>query len=107
MDFHAAIDLNKSLLARMIAGLFALLGGGAGPARISIELHRRIVRVLRPAESAVRRLVVLLVTIKGLKAPPPRPQSQSRSVPPGSDRTGRGKKRQSFSLFDPWQRFYR
>ncbi len=105
MDIPAAIDLNKTLLARIIAGLFVLLGGGAGPARIPVELHRRIVRVLRPAESAVRRLIVVLVTITGMKAPPPR--AQSRSVPPGLTRKGEGKKRQSFPLFDPLQRFWR
>ncbi len=105
MDIPAAIDLNKALLARMIAGLFALLGGGAGPARISVELHRSIVRVLRPAESAVRRLIVVLVTITGLKAPPLR--AQSRSAPSGLVRKGEFKKRQSFVLFDPRQRFWR
>ena len=105
MDIPAAIDLNKTLLARIIAGLFTLLGGGTGPAWISVELHRRIVRVLRPAESAVRRLIVVLVTITGVKALPPR--AQSRSVPPARARTGDAKKRQSFPLFDPWQRFYR
>ncbi len=105
MDIPAAIDLNKTLLARIIAGLFTLLGGGTGPARISVELHRRIVRVLRPAESAVRRLIVVLVTITGMKAPPPR--SQQRSMPASIARTGQGKKRQSFGLFDPRQRFWR
>ncbi len=107
MDIPAAIDLNKTLLARIIAGLFTLLGGGTGPARISVELHRRIVRALRPAESAVRRLIVVLARITGVKAPPPRPQAQSRSIPPGLARKGEGKKRQSFPLFDPWQRFGR
>ena len=105
MDIPAAIDLNKTLLARIIAGLFTLLGGGTGPARISIELHRRIVRVLRPAESAVRRLIVVLVTIKGMKAPLLR--AHSRSVPSGLAGKGEGKKRQSFLLFDPRQRFWR
>ena len=107
MDIPAAIDLNKTLLARIIAGLFTLLGGGASPARISVELHRSIVRVLRPAESAVRRLIVVMVTITGMKAPPPRPQAPSRSVPPGLSSKREGKNRQSFALFDPWQRFWR
>ncbi len=107
MDISAAIDLNKTLLARIIAGLFTLLGGGTGPARISVDLHRSIVRVLRPAESAVRRLIVVLVTITGMKAPPPRTLAQSRSIPPGLARTGECIKRQSFALFDPHQRFWR
>ncbi len=105
MDIPAAIDINKTLLARIIAGLFTLLGGGAGPARISVELHRSIVRVLRPAESAVRRLIVVMVTITGMKAPLLR--AHSRSMPSGLARTGDAKKRQSFPLFDPWQRFWR
>ncbi len=75
MDFPKAIDLNKTLLIRIIAGLYTLLGGaGKGlPLRISMELHRSIVRVLRPAESAVRRLIVVLVNISGVKAPPRAP----------------------------------
>ena len=100
MNIPQAIDLNKTALARIIAGLFALLGQAA-LARIPIELHRSIARVLRPAESAVRRLIVVLARITNVKAPPPRP------APAGLVRTGERHQRLSFQLFDPRQRFFR
>ena len=103
MNIPQAIDLNKSALARIVAGLAALLGGaGEGAlARIPVKLHRSIARVLRPAESAVRRLIVVLARITDVKAPPPRP------APAGLVRMGERKPRVSFQLFDPRQRFFR
>ena len=53
MDIRAAIDLHRTALLRIIAGLFALLE--AAEARIPLALHRSIARVLRPAESAADR----------------------------------------------------
>ena len=100
MNIPQAIDLNKTALARIIAGLFALLGQAA-LARIPIELHRSIARVLRPAESAVRRLIVVLARITNVKAPPPRP------APAGLAQSGQGQERLTFQLFDPRQRFFR
>ncbi len=103
MDIPQAIDLNKTALARIVAGLFFLLGltGDAALARIPIKLHRAVARVLRPAESAVRRLIVVLARITGVKAPPP------RLMPKGLVRAGQGHQRPSFQLFDPRQRFLR
>lgn len=103
MNIPEAIALNKTALARIIAGLFGLVGlaGDASFARIPIKLHRSIARVLRPAESAVRRLIVVLARITKVKAPPPRP------APAGLVRSGERKPRVSFQLFDPRQRFLR
>lgn len=103
MDIPGAIALNKTALARIVAGLFSLLGlvGDAALARIPIKLHHSIARVLRPAESAVRRLIVVLARITKVKAPPP------RSAPAGLVRSGERKPRVSFQLFDPRQRFLR
>ena len=77
MDIPAAIELNKTALLRIIASLFAMLE--AAQARIPVALHRGVARVLRPAESAVRRLIVTLARISNLKALPPR----SRPAPTG------------------------
>ena len=107
MYFQTTIALNKKLLLGMVARLYMLLGAGIGPSRISLEMHRRIVRVLRPAESAVRRLILALAKSSGLKAPPPRANAQSRSVPKGLARSGEDKERQAFALFDPRSRFWR
>jgi hypothetical protein len=101
MDIPAAIELNKTALLRIVAGLFALLE--AAQARIPLALHRSIARVLRPAESAVRRLIVVLARITKQKTPPPR----SRPAPTGLVRAKRGSRRRAFPLFDPWQRFGR
>ncbi|MDP1700739.1 MAG: hypothetical protein Q8L53_07255, partial [Aestuariivirga sp.] len=62
-DFNwaGAIELNREALNRIVAALFALLGidGTETVGRIPHRLHRAVVRVLRPAESAVRRLIVV------------------------------------------------
>ena len=88
MDLPKSIDLNKTAIARIVAGLFALLGltDGAVLARIPIELHRMIARVLRPAESAVRRLIVVLARITNVKAPPPRSRPVCRLSAPARGR---------------------
>ena len=101
MNISQAIALNKTALARIVAGLFALLAGAgdAALARIPIELHRSVARVLRPAESAVRRLIVVLAKIVKVKERQPRP------VPTGLVRAGQEQKRPAFQLFDPRQRF--
>ena len=106
MDIPQAIDLNKTALARIVAGLFVLLGaaGEAALARIPLALHRAVARVLRPAESAARRLIVTLARITRLQAPPP---LQSRPAPAGLVRAGQGQRRLSFQLFDPRRRFFR
>ena len=98
-----AIDLNKAVLARIVAGLFALLGltENSVLGRIPIDLHRNIRRVLRPAESAARRLIVVLAMF--VNVPPPQP---ARPMPKNIVRTGHGKPRPTFQLFDPRQRFF-
>ena len=101
MDIPATIDLYKTALLRIIAGLFAMLE--AAQARIPIALHRNVARVLRPAESAARRLIVTLVKITKLRAPPPR----SRPAPTGLARAAKERQRLAFPLFDPRQRFGR
>ena len=102
MDIPRTIDLHKTALVRIVAGLFALLGGAA-LARIPLALHRSIARVLRPAESAARRLIVTLARITRLKALRRRP----RPAPQGLVRAARERQRLSFPLFDPRRRFLR
>ena len=99
-----ALDLHKTALARIVAGLFALLGltENAVLGRIPLELHRTIRRVLRPAESAVRRLIVVMAMFVNVNAAPAR----ARPMPKNIVRTGQGKARISFRLFDPRQCFF-
>ena len=103
MRLSPSIDPDKTALDRILAGLFTLLGltAGAVPGRIPRALHRTILRVLRPAESAVRRLIVIVAGTLKVKAAPP------RAAPTGLVRAAQRKPRLSFQLFDPRQRFFR
>jgi hypothetical protein len=97
MDWARAIERNRDALVPIISGLFVLLGleEGSAVGRISWHLHRAVQRVLRPAESAVRRLIV--IAARGLKVealPPSRPMPKGRII-------GKGlASRLSFQLFD-------
>jgi hypothetical protein len=72
--------------------------GSAAVARLPRPLHRAVLRVLRPAESAVRRLIV--IAARGLKVKP----APSRPMPQGPIERG-GRQRLAFRLFDPRKRF--
>ena len=100
MDWARAIERNSEALKGIVAALFAMLGeaGGIAAARLPRPLHRAVLSVLRPAESAVRRLIV--IAARGLVVKP----APSRPMPQGP--IGRGKRnRLSFQLFDPRKRF--
>jgi hypothetical protein len=93
MDWSKAIEINKSALARIVAGLVALLSAHGG-ARVPVAVYQVIARVLFPAESAVRRLIV--IAARGLVVSP----TVSRPMPAGLVFAGKGTGRKSFQLFD-------
>jgi len=93
-----AEERDRSALVGIVAALFAMLGLGAG-GRIPQELRRHILRVLRPAESAVRRLIVVLA--RGMKVKPAPP----RSAPQGLMRADAQNRPARFQLFDRRRRF--
>src|SRR5688572_6378903 len=100
MDWARAIERNSAALKGFVAALFAMLGmaGGATVARVPRPLRLAVLGVLRPAESAARRLIV--IASRGLVARPAR----ARPMPSGL--VGRGQShRPSFPLFDPRKRF--
>jgi hypothetical protein len=68
--------------------------------RISQRFHRKVLRVLKPAESAVRRLIVMAA--RNLVAKPVAARSD-RKKKSGIARKGKGagRRRPSFPLFDP------
>jgi hypothetical protein len=77
MDWDLAIKRNSAVLAGIVADLFLMLGliGEATVSRISWPAYRAVLRVLRPAESALRRLIVLAargLVVKPGKGGPPR-----------------------------------
>ena len=61
MDWDLAIRRNSKALRGIIEVLFALLGldGTDAASRIPRSLHSAVLAVLRPAKSAVRRLIVI------------------------------------------------
>ena len=101
MDWTAAIEKHREALKGIVAALVAMAAGaglvshgcGDAPGRhpevraegeprrtLPRHLHRAVLRLLRPAESAARRLVIALA--RGLPAPPtPRPRKSSQPKP--------------------------
>ncbi|WP_425418385.1 hypothetical protein [Oricola indica] len=102
-----AIELNCDALLRIAAQLVAVLRlpGGGMKDSLPAAIYFRVLRILRPAESAVRRLIVLeaigLDDEPGIPRKPPdngttraKTQSGSRSKPKADP---------AFQLFDPFK----
>jgi hypothetical protein len=101
MDWDLAIKRNSEALAEIVADLFAMLElvGEATMARLPWPTYRAVLRVLRPAESVLRRLIV--VAARGVVVKP----AASRPRPAGAIKTRKGgTSRPSFQLFDPQTR---
>jgi len=93
MDWDLAIKRNSEALKGIIEALFAMLDVTVG--RIPKPLHRAVLLVLRPAESAARRLIVIAARGLVVKAAP------SRSMPKGLKiGKGGGNRLPSFQLYD-------
>jgi hypothetical protein len=103
MDWDLAIKRNSKALKGIIEVLFALLGldGAEVAQRIPRSLHSAVLGVLRPAESAVRRLIVIAARGMVVKLAPSRP------MPTGSIIRKGGNSRPAFQLFDPRKNFNR
>ncbi|WP_210325903.1 hypothetical protein [Oricola nitratireducens] len=61
INWDKAIARNRDALLRVLAALFAMAGlaGGVTATTLPRHLHNHILRILRAAESAVRRLIVI------------------------------------------------
>ncbi len=86
MDWDLAIKRNSKALKGIIEVLFALLGldGTDAASRIPRSLHSAVLGVLRPAESAVRRLIVVAarnVVVKPRHGRSPRCRSAPAILP--------------------------
>jgi hypothetical protein len=101
MDWNRAIERNSEALRGIIEALFAMLGldGADAASRIPRSLHSAVLGVLRPAESAVRRLIV--IAARGLVVK----LAASRPMPAGPIIGKGGQSRPSFQLFDPRKNF--
>jgi hypothetical protein len=98
MDWDLAIKRNSKALKGIIEVLFALLGldGTDAASRIPRSLHSAVLRVLRPAESAVRRLIVIAARGVVVKLAVSRPMPAGRGLGKGGV-----SRSPSFQLFDP------
>ena len=101
MDWDLAIKRNSKALKGIIEVLFSLLGldGSDAALRIPRSLHSAVLGVLRPAESAVRRLIVVAARNVVVKLAPSRPMAEGRKIVRGG-----GNPLPSFQLFDPLKR---
>jgi hypothetical protein len=117
MNWPLAISRNRSALLAVVASIFAMIGGrvlrpvdaaaGSGlgvqgtGGMISRRLRNAALALLRPAESAMRRLIVMAA--RGVLASP----RAARAFPGGlGSRTARGLSRpRAFRLFDPPKRY--
>ena len=104
MDWDLAVKRNSEALQGIIEALFVLLGlvGEATVSRIPPPLHSAVLRLLRPAESAVRRLIVIAARGIVVKLATSRPMPTGHMIGKGG-----GNSRPSFQLFDPRKNFKR
>ena len=107
MDWAEAIERNSEALKGILADLFAMLGlaGSDAVTRLPRSVHSAVLRVLRPTESAVRRLIVIAARGLVVKLKP----AASRPMPKlaGAIGKGSGQSRPSFQLFDQRKNFAR
>jgi hypothetical protein len=82
MDWTLAIEKNREALKRVLAMLVAMIevaGGGVQesgrPATLPRHLHRFVLRLLRPAEAAARRLIIVAARGLVVTLAPPRPRA--------------------------------
>jgi hypothetical protein len=97
LDWDLAIKHNSEALRGIVATLFAMLGldAEATLARIPHPLYRAVLRILRPAESAVRRLIIIAARGLVVKVAPSRPMPKGLKIGKGG-----GSRLSSFQLFD-------
>jgi hypothetical protein len=98
MDWARAIKRNQSALSRIVLALIAMVGLTAETAltRLPGPLYRQALRILRPAEAAVRRLIV--IAARGLVVKP----MATRPMPKGLKIKAKGSAgAMAFRLCDP------
>ena len=92
MDWDLAIKRNSEALQGIVAALFAMLDFTV--ARIPRPVYYAVLRILRHAESAVRRLIIIAARGLVVKVAPSRPMPKGLKIGKG------GALRSSFQLFD-------
>jgi len=100
MQDKAIIDCQFAALRRLVESMFVLVGmvaGGPFARVMPTEVRRQVLRMLRPSESALRRLIVIWA--RGLRvAAGPKRCAPKHPIPKGN---GSSDRIPSFVLFDP------
>jgi hypothetical protein len=114
MDRNFSIERNRGELLPVVLGLFAMIGltEGGMVERLSRPLYRKAARILRSAEAAVRRLIVVMAHDIVVKPRPKRPararlvRSRTGTFQGKNQNNGQEKKPRppSFQLCDPEKR---
>ena len=105
INWPVAITRNRDALLRIVEALFAMAGldGDAVPATLPRHLRNHLLRILRPAKSAVRRLVI--IAARGLVVVVPAPRKQA-TTPSTTTTTGTSLPAvAALPLLDPRKRF--
>lgn len=92
-NWDLAIKRNSEALNAIVAALFAMLD--VTVSRIPKPLHSAVSLILRPAESAVRRLIVIAARGIVVKLAPSRPMPRGRVIGKGD-----GSRIPAFRLYD-------
>lgn len=95
MDWLLAIERNRQALLGIVAAILALLGGRDGDGAIARGLRSAVLALLRPAEAAARRLIVIAARGLAVTLPSRRPLLQ-----PIPARAAGGGRTPSFALFE-------
>jgi hypothetical protein len=116
MDAAVAIEWNREALKRILAMLVGMAELGGGASTLPRRLYRAIVRLLRPAESAARRLIIaaaygIVVTLPRPGKPKPKPTirrgSHAFTPTEPKKRTRPAPRVLSLPLLDPLKRPFR
>ena len=113
MDWNFAIERHRLPLLGLVRALCAEIGltEGGTVERVPKPVHRYVLRILRTAESAVRRLIVAAarnIVVEPRERRPSKPR-QKPSAKPKADGEAKPKRKRKplFNLFDTLKRFGR
>jgi hypothetical protein len=101
MDWTRIIRTNTKALRVVLAEIAALLELAVKGTAVEWphQVQARVRRLLRPAESALRRLIIIMARDVTVKLPPPRP------MPKGLKIKAKGQSQPRFKLYDARKRF--
>src|SRR5262245_28980866 len=112
MNWNLAVEKNREALKRILATLVAMVAVSSRPSTRPRHLHRYVLSLLRPAEAATRRLIIVAaraIAAEPVQSAPGTLRPEPRSVPngiaaaqtPGRTPARTASRTFSFSLLDP------